>query len=176
MGHEAQNSVEDHDEHQALVQRLQKLLLVLPPREETQRRADHFWTHSKWYQTILAKEEFDRVYEPAVYAPTAVNPLSPHKLACVLIVLTLDTYFDLTEEEDNPAVGRYWEGVQRCFDTRFGWSASCAGVQALGLAAMFVAFGWRGAKASNFYWLRQMSSAVQQVSRNHYFSASIDSV
>ena len=163
MGNAANNGFEDVDEHRRVVQRLQKILRVLPPREETKRRAESFWTNSKWYQTVLERDEFGRVYEPAVYAPTAVNPLSPHKLACVLMVLTLETYLDLTEEEDNPAVGRYWDGVQRCFDTRFGWAASVAGVQALGLASMFVALGWRGAKASNFYWLRQMSAAVHQV-------------
>ncbi|ORX37085.1 hypothetical protein BD324DRAFT_424910 [Kockovaella imperatae] len=163
MGAEANHGLEDKAEHHRLVERLQKLLRILPPRVETRRRADHFFQNCQWYQTMLESEEFDRVYEPAVYEPTTANPLSPHKLACVLMVLTLDTYFDLTEEEDNPAVGRYWEGVQKCFDTRFGWAASVAGVQALALASMFVALGWRGAKASNFYWLRQMTSAVQQL-------------
>lgn len=32
-----------------------------------------------------------------------------------------------------------------------------------GLASYFVGFGWRGARASNFYWLRQCSSAVLQL-------------
>jgi hypothetical protein len=112
---------------------------------------------------LLRRPEFDAIYEPAVYAPTPNNPLTPHKLACVLMVLTLDTYLDLQGPEDNPLVAEYWEGVQKCFDTRFGWAASVAGVQALGLAVFFVGFGWRGAGASNFYWLRLMTSAVQQV-------------
>jgi hypothetical protein len=47
----------------------------------------------------LKREEFENVYEPAVYSPTPTNPLSPHKLACVLMVLVLDCYFDLDLEE-----------------------------------------------------------------------------
>lgn len=99
-----------------------------------------------------------------MYEPTPSNPLTPHKLACVLMLLTLDTYMDVRGSHENPLVGEYWEGVQRCFDTSFGWGASVAGVQALGLASLFVGFGWRGAGASNFYWLRLMTSAAQQVS------------
>jgi hypothetical protein len=80
------------------------------------------------------------------------------------MVLTLESYFDLTTEEEDPSIVDYWEGAQQCFDTRFGWSASLAGVQALALATLFVGFGWSGANSSNFYWLRLMTSAVQQVS------------
>lgn len=43
--------------------------------------------------------EFDAVYEPAVYEPSASNPLSPHKLAVVLMVLTLETFLDVTSDE-----------------------------------------------------------------------------
>ena len=31
------------------------------------------------------------------------------------------------------------------------------------LAAIFVGFGYRGARTSNFYWLRQMTSAALQI-------------
>lgn len=100
----------------------------------------------------MLEPEFMDVYEPAVYSPTPQNPLSPHKLACVLIILTLDTYLDVTGDEyvpllyilhwdayvyselmsrNDPSVAVYWQGVQQCFDTRFGWAASVAGVQAL---------------------------------------------
>jgi hypothetical protein len=148
-----------------VVERLREILLVLPPRAEARRRAENFWDTSTWYQNILRKDEFDAIYEPAVYAPTPANPLTPHKLACVLMVLVLDTYFDVSrpDEEDDPSVGEYWDGAQRCFDTRFGWAASVAGVQALALATLFVGFGWRGALASNFYWLRLMTSQAQQL-------------
>lgn len=114
-----------------VVERLKRILRVLPPREEMRRRAEGFWHTSAWYNTILRRDEFEAVYEPAVYAPTPANPLSPHKLACVLIVCTLEAYFDLSSDEENPAIGEYWEGVQKCFDTRFGWASSVAGVQAL---------------------------------------------
>ena len=163
VGSAANTEQEDTDDRRTVADRLRKILRILPPREVARRHSDSFFAQCKWYNFVLAGEEYYRVYEPAVYAPTPANPLSPHKLACVLMVLTLATYFDLTNEEDNPEVGRYWEGAQRCFDTRFGWSASIAGVQALALATFFVAFGWRGAKASNFYWLRQMTTALQQV-------------
>jgi len=152
------------EDHQKVIDRLRKILRILPSREETQRRAASFWENSQWYNSMLARDEFERIYEPAVYAPTPLNPLTPHKLACVLIVLTLDTYFDLSLDEDDPNIAEYWEGTQQCFDTRFGWAASVAGVQALGLATLFVGFGWRGARASNFFWLRQMTSAALQVS------------
>ncbi|WVF69093.1 hypothetical protein IAT40_003867 [Kwoniella sp. CBS 6097] len=154
---------DDLDERHQVFERLKKLLKVLPPREEVQRRAKHFWSTSVWYQTVLRAEEFDAIYEPAVFAPTPANPLSPHKLAVVLIVLTLDCYLDLETDEEDAVVATYWDAVQRCFDTRFGWAASVAGVQALALATLFVGFGWRGARASNFYWLRQMSSAAMQL-------------
>lgn len=117
-----------------------------------------------WYQNILRREEFEAIYEPSVYAPTPSNPLTPHKLACVLMVLTLDTYLDITRLDEDPLVMEYWDGVQRCFDTRFGWGASIAGIQALALITLFVGFNYRGAGASTFYWLRQMTSAAQQVS------------
>lgn len=151
------------DDRQAIAMRLRKILAVLPPREELRKRSARFWIFSSWYQSILHREEFDNVYEPASYHPTAANPLSPHKLACVLMVLTLDTFFDLSTEQEDPKVGLYWDAAQQCFDTRFGWAASVAGVQALGLMALFVGFGWRGARASNFYFLRQMTTAVQQL-------------
>ena len=32
------------------------------------------------------------------------------------------------------------------------------------MATYFVTFGWRGARASNYYWLRQTTSAILQVS------------
>jgi hypothetical protein len=155
---------DDADQRRAVVDRLRKILRALPSREETRRRAEHFWTSSTWYQNILRREEFDTLYEPAVYAPTPANPLTPHKLACVLMVLTLDTYLDITRpDEEDPSIATCWDGAQRCFDTRFGWSASVAGVQALALATLFVGFGWRGALASNFYWLRMMTSQAQQL-------------
>ncbi|WRT68127.1 uncharacterized protein IL334_005102 [Kwoniella shivajii] len=154
---------DDLDERHQVFERLKKILKVLPPREEVQRRAENFWRTSVWYQTALHKEEFDAIYEPAVFAPTPANPLSPHKLAVVLIVLTLDCYLDISNDEENPAVAEYWDACQRCFDTRFGWAASVAGVQALAMATLFVGFGWRGARASNFYWLRQMTSASMQL-------------
>ncbi|WVN90760.1 uncharacterized protein L203_106003 [Cryptococcus depauperatus CBS 7841] len=154
---------EDLDQRHLVFERLKKILKVLPPRDVMRKKAEYFWETSRWYQTILRREEFETIYEPAVYAPTTANPLSPHKLAVVLMVLTLQTYLDLDVSEDNPAVAEYWDAVQRCFDTRFGWVSSLAGVQALGLATLFVGFGWRGARASNFYWLRQMTSAALQL-------------
>ncbi|WWC62951.1 uncharacterized protein I303_105549 [Kwoniella dejecticola CBS 10117] len=154
---------EDLDERHQVFERLKKILRVLPSREQVQKSAENFWKTSVWYQTVLHKEEFDAVYEPAVFAPTPSNPLSPHKLAVVFIVLTLDTYLDMTNEQENLVVAEYWDAFQRCFDTRFGWAASVAGVQALALATLFVGFGWRGARASNFYWLRQMTSASMQL-------------
>ncbi|CAD6563598.1 MAG: hypothetical protein TREMPRED_000005 [Tremellales sp. Tagirdzhanova-0007] len=146
-----------------IVERLKNILRILPPREETRSRVEGFWSTSAWYNSVLCREEFDTIYEPAVYAPTPANPLSPHKLACVLIVLTLVAYFDLTNSEEDPAIAVYWEGVQKCFDTRFGWSASVPGVQALALVTHFLGFGWRGARSSSFYWVRQMTSAAQQL-------------
>ncbi|WVR06651.1 hypothetical protein IAU60_003683 [Kwoniella sp. DSM 27419] len=163
IGTVGNHASDDLDERHQVFERLKKILKVLPPREEVQRRSRHFWDTSLWYQTILRREEFDTIYEPAVFAPTPANPLSPHKLACVLIVLTLDCYLDTSADEDNAVVARYWDAVQRCFDTRFGWAASVAGVQALGLITLFVGFGWRGARASNFYWLRQMTAAAMQL-------------
>jgi len=163
VGNCGESTHTDQDEHRKVVARLRKILRLLPPREETRRRASSFFENSQWYNSMLKREEFEDIYEPAVYAPTPTNPLSPHKLACVLMVLTLDTYFDLSLEEDDPTIAVYWEGAQQCFDTRFGWAASVAGVQALALATLFVGFGWRGARASNFYWLRHMTSAAQQV-------------
>ncbi|KAL7420726.1 hypothetical protein Q5752_004677 [Cryptotrichosporon argae] len=144
--------------------RLCKLLAVLPPRDEARRRADRFMVQSVWYQNILRKDEYTAVYEPAVFAPSKANPLTPHKLACVLMVLAFDTYFDLeTETDNNPAIVDYWDAAQQCFDTRFGWAASIAGVQALALMTFFVGFGWKGARATNFYFLRAMTSAVLQL-------------
>jgi hypothetical protein len=154
---EAQNT------RSAIVERLRGILTTLPSREEAAKRAQHFWKQSVWYNNILRPTEYNTIYEPAVYAPTPTNPLSPHKLAVVLMVLLLDTYLDLSVEEEDPNLSAYWDGVQRCFDTRFGWSASVAGVQALGLITLFVGFGWKGARASNLYWLRLMTSAAQQV-------------
>ena len=48
---------------------------------------------------ILREPEFNTCYEPAVYEPSASNPLSPHKLAVVLMVLTLETFLDVTGDE-----------------------------------------------------------------------------
>lgn len=48
---------------------------------------------------ILRLAEFETVYEPAMYEPSAQNPLSPHKLAVVLMVLTIETFLDVTTEE-----------------------------------------------------------------------------
>jgi hypothetical protein len=48
---------------------------------------------------ILQQPEFENVYEPAVYEPSPQNPLSPHKLAVVLMVLTVETFLDVTVEE-----------------------------------------------------------------------------
>lgn len=39
------------------------------------------------------------MYESAVYEPSVTNPLSPHKLAAVLMVLTLETFLDVTGDE-----------------------------------------------------------------------------
>lgn len=147
----------------ALAAKLSKLLSVLPPREECRRQSDRFFVESAWYNYMLQRDEYDRIYEPAVFAPTSSNPLSPHKLACVLMVLTLDSFLDLTREQEDPKVAMYWDATQECFDTRFGWAASLAGVQALGLMTYFVGFGWKGARASNFYWLRRMTTATQQL-------------
>ena len=163
LGNKAPSPVDTASDRQKTIERLRSIVSILPSREQTRKQAERFWSSSTWYQHLLRRPEFDAIYEPAVYAPTPSNPLTPHKLACVLMVLTLDTYLDLTGPEDNPLVAEYWEGVQKCFDTRFGWAASVAGVQALGLAVFFVGFGWRGVGASNFYWLRLMTSAVQQV-------------
>ncbi|KAK8858908.1 hypothetical protein IAR55_003139 [Kwoniella newhampshirensis] len=163
IGTVGNTAADDLDERHQVFERLRKILKILPSREETQRRANKFWRTSSWYQTVLRREEFESIYEPAVYAPTPANPLSPHKLAVVLMVLTLDCYLDLSAAEENSVVAEYWDGVQRCFDTRFGWAASVAGVQALALATLFVGFGWRGARASNFYWLRQMTSSAMQL-------------
>lgn len=143
--------------------RLAEIMSVLPPREETGRHAARFWVQSGWYQHILTRDEFETVYEPAVYSPTQANPISPHKLSIVLIVPMMDSFFDLTRETEDPKVAMYWDAVQRCFDTRFGWAASVAGVQALTLITYFVGFGWKGASASNFYWVRRMTTAVQQL-------------
>lgn len=35
------------------------------------------------------------------------------------------------QRRDDPAIAKYWEAAQQCFDTRFGWAASVAGIQAL---------------------------------------------
>jgi hypothetical protein len=48
---------------------------------------------------IIRPTEFENTYEPAVYEPSVANPLSPHKLACVLMVLTLETFLDITGDE-----------------------------------------------------------------------------
>jgi hypothetical protein len=155
---------EERSDRNMVLDRLREILGVLPSREEAARRASNFWRESVWYNNLLQATEFNTIYEPAVYAPTPGNPLTPHKLACLLMVLTLEAYLDLSEEAENPAVAVYWEAAQRCFDTRFGWAASVAGVQAYGLATLFVGFGWAGAKAGNFHWLRMMTSAALQVS------------
>lgn len=145
-------------------ERLGQILKILPPQEFTADRADGFWERSQWYQSILRREEFEKFYLPACYSPTPENPLTPHKLACVLMMLVLDTYFDISTADDRSAtVALYWDGVQRCFDLRFGWAASVAGVQALGLATFFVGFGFRGALASSFVWLRMMTTAALQL-------------
>ncbi|WVQ73524.1 hypothetical protein IAR50_003098 [Cryptococcus sp. DSM 104548] len=156
-------SAEDLEQRHSVFERLKKIITILPPRDINKKRADHFFETSLWYQTVLHRNEYDTVYEPAVYAPTAANPLSPHKLAVVLMVLTFETYLDITADENDPKLADYWDAAQRCFDTRFGWAASVAGVQALALATLFVGFGWRGTRASNFYWLRQMTSAALQL-------------
>ncbi|ODO00034.1 hypothetical protein I350_06657 [Cryptococcus amylolentus CBS 6273] len=157
------DSAEDLEQRHSVFARLKKIITILPPRNVNKQRADHFFETSLWYQTVLHRNEYDTVYEPAVYAPTAANPLSPHKLAVVLMVLTFETYLDISADENDPKLADYWDGAQRCFDTRFGWAASVAGVQALALATLFVGFGWRGTRASNFYWLRQMTSAALQL-------------
>ncbi|KAK4686463.1 hypothetical protein P7C73_g3669, partial [Tremellales sp. Uapishka_1] len=163
IGNTSGANEEELGERKLVAERLQRIVCVLPSREECQRRSSHFWDASCWYQTVLQREEFDSIYEPSVYAPTPANPLSPHKLACVLMVLTLDCYLDISTEEEIPAISEYWNGAQECFDTRFGWASSVAGVQALALMTHFVGFGWRGASASNFHWLRLMTSAYQQL-------------
>lgn len=156
-------SPEDLNQRRLVFERLKRIIKVLPSSEVTAQKAERFWKTSQWYQTILQREEFENVYFPAVYSPTPANPLSPHKLAVVLMVLTLEAYLDLEQDEDAPLVATYWDAVQACFDTRFGWAASIAGTQALALCTLFVGFGWRGTKASNFYWLRQMTSSALQL-------------
>ncbi|KIR52930.1 hypothetical protein I315_04386 [Cryptococcus gattii Ru294] len=157
------SSPEDLNQRHLVFERLKRIIKVLPSSEVTAQKAERFWETSQWYQTILCREEFESVYFPAVYSPTPANPLSPHKLAVVLMVLTLEAYLDLEQDEDSPLVATYWDAVQACFDTRFGWAASIAGTQALALCTLFVGFGWRGTKASNFYWLRQMTSSALQL-------------
>lgn len=150
---------------QAIADSLRKLLTYLPPKEEMRRRADRFFQQSGWYQQILRPDEYNRLYEPAVLAPTSANPLSPHKLAVVFMVMTLDIFFDTnTEEVDDVLVSKYWTATQQCFNTKhFGWTASVPGVQALALITMFVGFAWAGARESNFFWLRQLTTAIQQL-------------
>lgn len=157
------SSIEDLNQRHLVFERLKRIIKVLPSSEVTAQKAERFWETSQWYQTILQREEFESIYFPAVYSPTPANPLSPHKLAVVLMVLTLEAYLDLEQDEDAPLVATYWDAVQACFDTRFGWAASIAGTQALALCTLFVGFGWRGTKASNFYWLRQMTSSALQL-------------
>lgn len=157
------SSPEDLNQRHLVFERLKRIIKVLPSSEVTAQKAERFWETSQWYQTILCREEFESVYFPAVYSPTPANPLSPHKLAVVLMVLTLEAYLDLEQDEDAPLVATYWDAAQACFDTRFGWAASIAGTQALALCTLFVGFGWRGTKASNFYWLRQMTSSALQL-------------
>lgn len=96
-------------------------------------------------------------------APTPENPVSPHKLACVFITLAFSAFLDLdNHESDDPVIGEFFDNAQACFESRFfGFGVSVPGVQALGLMALFVQFGWPG--GGNWSLLRQMTSAVQQV-------------
>ena len=127
----ARSLFDEHGHQDLVVDRLKDILRVLPPREEMRRHVESFWRTSTWYNNILRREEFEATYEPAVYAPSRENKLSPHKLACVLIVLALAAYLDLPNDPDDALIAQYWEGMQRCFDPRFGWPASIPGVQAL---------------------------------------------
>lgn len=150
---------------QTIAENLRKLLTQLPPKEEMRRRADRFFVTSGWYQQILLRDEYDKMYEPSVLAPTSANPLSPHKLAVVFMVLVMDIFLDTeTDEVDDVLVSKYWNAVQQCFSTKhFGWTASVPGVQALALISIFVGFAWAGARESNFFWLRQLTTAIQQL-------------
>jgi hypothetical protein len=57
-----------------------------------------FWADGS-STSILRPAEFEASYESAVYEPSTVNPLSPHKLACVLMVLTLEAFLNVTGDE-----------------------------------------------------------------------------
>lgn len=96
-------------------------------------------------------------------APTPENPVSPHKLACVFITLAFATFLDLDHHAaDDPIIGEFFDNALACFEARFfGFGVSVAGVQALGLMALFVQFGWPG--GGSWALLRQMTSAVQQL-------------
>lgn len=159
VGSSPRNKGEKH----ILADRLRSILRVLPSRERTKKCLERFHTQAGWFNTILHREDIDIIYEPAVFEPTSQNPITPHKLGCILIALTIESYLNLSGDDESAQVAGYWEATQRCFDTRFGWAASVAGVQALTLAALFVGLGWKGSSASNFYWMRLATSAVQQL-------------
>jgi hypothetical protein len=57
-----------------------------------------FWADGS-STSILRPAEFEASYESAVYEPSTVNPLSPHKLACVLMVLTWEAVLNVTGDE-----------------------------------------------------------------------------
>lgn len=153
--------------------RLRSILNALPSREKAREIADRFFLESEWFNFVLRREEYDGLYEPSVYAPTEQNPLSLHKLACVLMVCTLQLYLDPTRDFDgvDGKVALYWDAAQQCFDTRCGWAATLPGVQALALMTWFVNFaakggGDTGPGTTSLYWLRRMTAACQELQLN----------
>jgi hypothetical protein len=153
--------------------RLRSILNALPSRERAREIANRFFLEGEWFNFILRREEYDGLYEPSVYAPTEQNPLSLHKLACVLMVCTLQLYLDPSRDFDavDGKVALYWDAAQQCFDTRCGWAATVPGVQALALMTWFVSFaakggGDTGPGTSSLYWLRRMTAACQELQLN----------
>ncbi|GMK58328.1 hypothetical protein CspeluHIS016_0503600 [Cutaneotrichosporon spelunceum] len=156
-----------------VMNRLRTVINALPSRERAREIADRFFIESEWFNFILRREEYDALYEPSVFAPTEENPLSPHKLACVFMVCTLQMYLDPTRDCDSVdgLVALYWDTVQQCFDTHCGWAATVPGVQALALMTWFVNYaskggGDTGPTTSSLHWLRRMTAACQELELN----------
>lgn len=165
----------------AIMTHLRRVLNTLPSRDEARLIADRFFLEAEWFNYTIRREEYDGLYEPSVYAPNEQNPLSLHKLACVLMVLALQHYLDPSRDFDavDGKVALYWDAAQQCFDTRCGWTATVPGVQALALMTWFVHFtsqggGDTGPGTSSLHWLRRMTAACQelQLHREPYPSVS----
>ncbi|KLT39007.1 hypothetical protein CC85DRAFT_251975 [Cutaneotrichosporon oleaginosum] len=157
----------------AVMIRLRGILDARPSREKAREIADRFFLECEWFNFILHREEYDALYEPSVYAPTEHNPLSLHKLACVLIVCALQLYLDPARDFDavDGKVALYWDAAQQCFDTRYGWAATVPGVQALALMTWFVSFAPKGGGdvgngSTGLYWLRRMTAACEELQLN----------